>query len=311
MPQGLAPVSNNSAASRRVLRRHAKWLLGAVLVLAPILTPIESSVIPDAVEDLITTSTAAAQLGSVISGTPDPCPTLPEPWNLGGPLDPPGTCVLERPACPVSPLSSTIPGVDVEYALSASYTNPGGLSTFQDFCEARILQVDDPVAYADCLAARGAVVLIYVDGGNPGCRLVAPASCTALLHRINAGTCRGVQRRSWDCPTGSIPRNEFNTCFVLPAISLTAHPACGAGAPSFPILSCAEYVDTDFIDPADPGAPTCASYGHMDNALAGVSSDYWCEYDSSLLDVSCHAAGASLPDANGALHQACQPDRRL
>ena len=294
MPQGLAPVSARPVPPL-LLRRLGKPLLGAFLALVGVLAPIESSVLPDPIGDIIGSPEAAAQVGSVISGIPNPCPTVPEPWDDATPNDPPGTCILIRPACPVSPLSSTIPGVDVEFRLSLTYTSPPGLNTFPDFCEARILQSQDSATYATCLASTGYAVLTYQDGLDLGCRLVIPASCVALMHRVRSDTCRAVQRRTWDCRTGSIPRNDFNTCFMLPILSPGTHPACGTGAPSFPISSCEEYVGQDYIDPSDPSATKCVDYGLIDNPRSGTSSDYWCEYNTSLLEVRCHAAGANCP----------------
>ena len=290
MPQGLAPVTAHRRTNP-LLRGLGKPLLGAFLALVGVLAPIESSVLPDPMGDMIGSRQAAAQVGSVISVTPDPCPTIPERWNDAGPNDPPGTCILIRQACPVSPLSSTVPGVDVEFMPSITYTSPPGLNTFPEFCEARILQSQDPTVYATCLTLTGYAVLQYQDGTDPGCRLIIPASCVALMHRIASDTCRAVQRRTWDCPTGSIPRNEFSTCFVLPILSLVAHPACGNGSPSFPISSCDEYVSQDFIDPADPSARTCLNLGLVDNTRAGTSSNYWCEYNTSLLEIRCHTVG--------------------
>ena len=282
-------------------RRIGRWQLvtraaiGAALTLVGVLAPIESSRLPDPVGDIVGSPQAAAQVGSVITVTPNPCPTVPELWDDATATDPPDVCVLMRPACPVSPLSSTTPGVDVEFRPSISYTSPPGLNTFPDFCEARILQSQDPATYAACMAATGYAVLRYQDGPDPGCRLVTPTSCIALMHRIRSDLCRAVQRRTWDCPTGSIPRNEFSTCFVLPILGTTAHPACGTGTPSFAISSCEEYVGQDYIDPTDPAARTCASYGLVNNPRIGASSDYWCEYNAALLEVRCHAARANCP----------------
>ena len=280
----------------RLLRGLGKPLLGAFLALVGALAPIESSALPDPMGDMIGSRQAAAQVGSVISGMPRPCPTSPEPWDDAGQNDPPDTCILIRQACPVSLLSSTDPAVDVEFMPSITYTDPPSLNTFPDFCEARILQSQDPATYATCLTSTGYAVLTYQDGTDPGCRLVIPASCVALMHRITSDTCRAVQRRTWDCQRGSIPRNEFNTCFVLPnLLGLVTHPACGNGSPSFPISSCAEYVGQDFINPADSNAGTCPSYGLSDNPRAGTSKDYWCEYNTSLLEVRCHRIRANCP----------------
>lgn len=252
----------------------ARWFLAAMLALIGAVAPIESPDLLGPLGELAGTSQALAQIGSVVQGTPDNCPTTPAPWTPR-PSDPGHTtsteCELLIPPCLATPWDSS-----QFLQLSAQYP---------ELCEISVASSDPN--YAACTAMTGVVV----DNDGVRCRIIQNAICPSGV-RISPTTCRTVERRSWTCPSNAIPRNEFNTCYQLPTTHPgMVHPACGAGAPTLRIVSCADYAGEDFVD-----SVACSSYDPW-NTPARISpvatTNYWCTYDASLLDVSCHAPGAS------------------
>ena len=204
---------------------------------------------------------------------------------------------------------------------------------FPEFCEERITNFDDParedwdqMVYAQCAALVGKAVFLVTDaGGLDVCQIIYPMRCPDGMHRSGRVSCRAVLRRSWNCDTslGYIPANTFNTCYLPSSLAgLTVHPACGSAAPKFVIGDCADYVGTDFIQslstalgcvdaylthtPAEysDGTQVLAGTPTVDlasNPRSGVSSDFWCSFDSRYLSPDCHrtdAASSNCPPAS-------------
>ena len=256
----------------------AKWLLGAMLALIGVLAPVESPDLPGPLEDVAGARSAFAQIGLVDIGTPNNCRVTPALWSPQ-PADPDyetaPECVLQIAPCLPTPWDSS------QYLQRSAQ--------YPELCEISVSSSD--ANYSACVAMTGVVV---IDNGSV-CRIIQNAICPSGV-RISPANCRTVERRTWTCPADFIPRNEFNTCYK-PATTgyIGTHPVCGAGAPTFPISSCEEYVGLDHTDPSDPNARTCVGYGLVDNPRAGTSSDYWCEFDTSLLELRCHAVGIICP----------------
>ena len=244
------------------------------------LAPVESPVPLGPLEGLTSSAPAEAQPSAVGPGRPDPCNA---PWQEDP--DDASLCVLGQRACPEHPLQ---PG---------SYLV---LSTeFPDFCEATVLQSVDPAAYIRCRVLTGYVIKTSVPGE---CRMIRPTQCAPNMHRTGTNTCRRAQRRTWSCPTGT-PTNRFNTCYQQPPdYTTTRHPACVAGAPSFAISSCEDYVSQDFE--RSPALLPCGNFdtGDTRSALQDVtpSNLYWCQFESQYLDVDCYGAGATCTAADAA-----------
>ena len=263
---------------RRQLRwPPAKWLVGAMLAFLGALAPIESPDVSRPLGDLIGTSPALAQTGAVSQGTPDSCPKDPldtRPWQVD--LADSSQCELLLPPCLATAWDSTV------YLLPSSQ--------YPELCEISVLNSDPN--YAACTATTGVVV----DDDGVRCRIIQNAICPSGV-RVSPTNCRTVERRSWTCPSDSIPRNEFNSCYKVPTPSYGAvHPACGAGAPIFVISSCETYVGDDFAQNAS--TVDCNTYDPWRNTshFGGVTgNDFWCTYDASHLDLDCHAPGASCP----------------
>ncbi len=259
------------------LRPLAKPLLGAFLALIGVLAPIEGPDLPEPLESLAETRSALAQGSTVITGSPDPCRTDPAPWSpkTGDPdyltAD---ECTLELPPCLAAPWDGSV-------FLQRSTEYP-------EFCEISVASTD--ASYPACTAMTG--VVVFNDGAT--CRIIQNAICPSGV-RVSPNNCRTVERRKWTCPSESIPRNEFNTCYKLPTASPgTVHPACGAGAPTLLIVDCADYVGDDFNQ-----GLVCNDFdpvGHPD-AFDNAANHYWCRFDSSLLDLNCHATGASCAES--------------
>ena len=320
---------------RRLTRRVARPLLCAVLALAALVSPWESGLLPGPLEGLGGQPSLAAQPPpppSVINGTPDNCQTSPVLWSPQ-PGDPDhGTapeCILELPACPESPLVSgqymrlSVPpaglavqfaDLEVLYPEAIEYPLILGMDRYPEFCEERVLQIDDPVAYNTCINITGYTVIQYTDSGQAGCRLLYPISCAVGLHRSGSATCRAVQRRPWTCATGYIPRNEFNTCYQAPPLGSLTHPVCGQGAPEFLVMTCEEYVGDDFIHNAssidcavDYSTSTPARHTNGTLAVSGapmvelepnynsglISSDFWCAFYTRFFIADCHRTDIS------------------
>ena len=285
----------------RPKRRLVKPLVGVVLTLIGTFAPLESPQLSGPLDDLLDSPHAYAQTPPPdwVAGSAAPCPSTPIMWTDQG-----ADCILETHSCPESPLTGDLmrlslapsglasqldPGLSIEYAVLA------GLVRYPEFCEERIPSSD--ALHSQCTATTGYAVLEYDDqdtDGIAGCRLVYPVTCDVGMHRIGARTCRAVQRRTWTCPTGYAPRNEFNECYLIRPTAPTTHPACGTGAPEFLIVACADYVGTDFL--SAPSTVNCivdydagATVQLAPNSRSGASSDHWCEFDASYLNVECHS----------------------
>ncbi len=307
--------------------RRTKWLLGALLVLAPVLAPIEAPDLPAPLDTFAGAAHAYAQTPPPTdwtTGTPADCPDTPRPWT-----EEEGNCVLMTHACPKSPLTDPAdpielmrlsvpptdladeinpPGTPLADVLEVAYPGPvpAGMMRYPEFCELRI--ESDHAKYGDCLTTTGFAVMQYADQNGDTieeCRLLYPVKCPVVdvngtdvgLHRLEARTCKAVQRRTWQCDAGYIPGNRFNECYrALQSSVIGTHPACGVGAPYIPLISCADYVGTDY--PYQSGDLDCVTDYHtgysnpakqlQPNSRTGASSNYWCEFDAALLRVECH-----------------------
>ena len=268
--------------NRRLRPRHlAKPLLGVILALAGVFAPIGTPDVLEPINDLAGTSQALAQIGPVAPGRPDNCPTAPAAWRPQ-PGDPDyataSDCTLDLPPCLATPWDSS------QY-LQRSVQYP-------ELCEISVSSSD--ANYSACTAMTGVVV---IDNGSV-CRIIQNAICPSGV-RVSPTNCRTVERRKWICPMDSIPRNEFNTCYKPPTTGyIGTHPACGAGAPTLLILGCAEYVGEDYA--RNPATVPCSSFdptASPPRIVGTTTTDYWCTYYSSLLDIDCHAPGASCAPA--------------
>ena len=286
----------------RPKRRLIKPLVGVILTLMGVFAPVESVDLPGPLDDLTKGSHANAQTPPPpdwVPGNAASCPTAPVMWDEQG-----ANCILETHACPESALTGTLmrlsaapsglqsqldPNLDIEYAVLA------GLVRYPEFCEERIPSSD--ALHAQCTASTGYAVLEYDDqdsDGVAGCRLVYPVTCAAGMHQIGARTCRAVQRRTWTCRTGYAPRNEFNECYLIRYTINPVHPACGTGAPELTVISCVDYVGTDFL--STPSTVDCridydagTALQLAPNSRSGTSSDHWCEFEAAFLKVECHS----------------------
>ena len=234
-----------------------------------------------------------------VPGSAAPCPSTPIMWTDQG-----ANCILETHSCPESPLTGDLMRLSLapsglasqlDSSLNIEYAVLAGLARYPEFCEERIPSSD--ALHSQCTATTGYAVLEYDDqdtDGIAGCRLVYPVTCDVGMHRSGARTCRAVQRRTWTCPTGYAPRNEFNECYLIRPTAPPTHPACGPGAPTMVIVACADYVRTDFL--SSPSTVDCrvdydagATVQLAPNSRSGTSSDHWCEFDASFLKVECHS----------------------
>lgn len=305
--------------TRRVRRfppRRTKWLLGALLVLVPVLAPIDAPDLPAPLDTFAGASRVLAQSSSITrTGVPDPCPP-----GLQSDTSDESLCVLEAKACPENPLR---PG---------EYLEPS--TGFSRLCEKTVNfrtgrhDVDD---FDKCHNLKGFLtkrngfktqatiggsmvdILVY----SPSCRITSLSSCPSGLTLTdtkdadNHDICRRIKRRAWSCPLG-IPVNTWLSCYEAPPALNGPHPACGAGAPSLVVLDCENYVGQDYVRTNPP--PDCSSYktGYdttlpdpptkiydVNTALSSpgtdTSSKYWCSYNSSYLDSKCHDTSATCP----------------
>ena len=229
-------------------------------------------------QDHLGTKEAAARLQVMHpSGNPDPCPAG---WTAQQ-----DTCRVEQPACPYSPFDPT--------RLMQRSTE------FTEFCEETI-SPGDP----DYGACTGPPVLpnqyprtypgfaVIVDPVTTSCRMLQLRTCEAGT-RIDSEWCRSTIRRSWTCPQpNAIPRNEFNTCYIVPTSTMSTALACGSGAPDLLIVDCADYVGTDFVEP--PGSAPCGSYDTgTAPPLTNAANPYWCQFNEKYLKIACHDANPS------------------
>ena len=318
-----------------------------MLALVGVLAPIESPDLPPPLDGLAGAPAASAQPPpppTVIDGTPDSCLATPVLWSPQ-PADSDfmtaPECVLELPACPESPLVSgqymrlsvppaalatQFPDLAVLYPDAIEYPRIAGMDRYPEFCEERILQIDDPIAYDTCITLTGYTVIQYTDGGQPGCRLLFPIACAVGLHRSGSATCRAIHRRNWTCATGYIPRNEFNTCYQAPTFVGVTHPACGQGAPEFLVMDCEEYVGDDFVHTAstidcaaDYSTGTPAKHTDGTQAVSGArmvelepnynsgltSSDFWCAFETKFLIADCHRTDISPAECSSTSKALC------
>lgn len=320
---GSRPAGPRSAparlAGRRTARPVARALLGVAVVLAGILVPLQSVSLPDPLQGLAGESPVLAQASRLVDGTPNPCPQNPAPWAAVG-----SDCILEKSACPESPLiSGFLMLASVDYPDVPSLTIDG----FVGFCEHRIVEPGTPLPnvpetlaaqqrrqdYNTCLNGFGGFAVkthqrtiteTVVDEFDEAvertrpenrCRLIAQAACETGLHRAASNTCRAIQRRTWTCLQG-IPTNTFNKCYVAASQDYQNHPACQDGSPSLVAQDCGEYVGADVVIP--PTSVSCSNYltgdpttGLRANSNSGLaSSNYWCEFNPSYLKTVCHTS---------------------
>lgn len=263
----------------RCLRPLVKPLLGAFLALVGVLAPIES---PDLApfDDLVGAPRASAQ-ATVVPGTPDGCADPSDTRWVEDTADP-SRCVLDTPQCGEHPL---IPG---------TYLTPS--TEFPDFCEVTVLESADASMYAACVDIPGYVTHETITLTDKECRIIAPSQCSPGQHRVEFDTCLRVRRQTWSCPADTFPRNQYNSCYDPPATT-ASNLACATSAPDFPIETCEEYVGEDYVrNPADPtlACGTAFPTGDPSSALQDhTANQYWCRYDTSFLNVDCHATGAT------------------
>lgn len=293
--------------ARRRTRRLIRLLLIPVLAVGGALAPIENVRLPAPLDDLMGFGLVSAQTPGVVDGTGGACPSAPVQWM---PSAAGSECELDMEPCPVGAVVGTLP---LRYSVGYPDTDGLTLEEYPAMCELRILAVNDLAVYNECENEAGFVrMVVQVDRIVGGvletvdlCRLLQPAECPAGV-QVSVDTCRATERRPWTCPAGYRPKNEYLKCYRLhPAGPVNPHPACGAGAPVFVAQSCADYADSDYAD--SPGAVDCVAdfptanppnpaTALSGNSTPGSSSDYWCEYDAALLDVSCHPAPRSTPE---------------
>ena len=331
-----------AAPSGRAGRRTARALAGAALVLAGVLAPVgvgpESLGGPGdaAVLAQNVNPPDAIVRGNLVNSCPSGYTV--RDTNGNGRIDPDDReCEQEVDACP----RSLVTQLHMEASVSDT-GNPRqwdyhgtAIRRYPHFCEERILEESEPNAYNDCAARTGYVVMIHemevrynagdpvLDGdGNPVldgngdavihngpsvywqmCRLLTTPRCPAGLNRVDSASCKVVTRRTWTCPTGYLPRNEFNRCYQPPPTrpAGASHPACGPGAPDLVAADCEEYVGDDYA--LDPAQQPCDKYktgkqsktGLKDNTLSGPSAAYWCEFRLSHLKAVCQGPGNPPP----------------
>ena len=294
--------------TRRGLRGHRqhviKVVVVAVFVIVGFLVPLDSDEIGDHLGATIGSRPIAAQSGRIVNGTPDTCPTSPVEWDEQGSI-----CVVELAPCPPSPLPSG--GLMIP---SRDYPDLAGVEKYPEFCEVQILESIDQPSYDACVnTSQGYVVkqyeveVIIDEMPHPiqGCRLITSPICADGLNRVDRMKCRAIQRLTWSCEPGEFPANAFNTCYVPSSVVPDPHPACGQGAPAMVAVSCAVYVQDDYLQ--IPSSVACSSFDTGApttqlrlNSKPGVSRNHWCEFDSTRLIPICHgtsppASGCSPP----------------
>ena len=282
---------------RRRQKHAVRWLVGAAVLVGGLLTPVDSVDLGDHLGTVIGSRPIAAQSGTIVDGMLGSCPTSPIGWTQEG-----SNCVIEIAPCPPNPLPNG--GL---MKPSRNYPDVPGVDKYPEFCEVRVLELTDQPSYDACVnTSQGYVVKQYdeerlVDGELelfPGCRLITSPICADGLHRVDRMSCRAVQRLPWSCNPGEFPTNTFNKCYVPSSVVPDPHPVCGQGAPTMVAVSCAVYVQDDYLQ--IPSSVACSSFDTGDptaklrlNSKPGVSSDHWCEFDSTRLIPICH--GTSPP----------------
>lgn len=334
MPEGLVVTADPACRPSRTRRRRLiRSLLGAALVVAGVLVPLEPGVLPDPLDDLAADAPALAQTAPVIAGDGEPCPTG---WEEEGPDD--SVCALRRVACPESSPENPLPGgvsglqpSSTDAALASKLSdfvgspltaypelsdiNGDPVAPYPGFCEARFLESTDEDSYNACLVIRGFVIVghtlaeldefgeVVTDDEDviqeTGlCRLLYPASCSVGV-RVDEFKCEAFRRRTWSCDGEYLPRNEFNTCYEPLDEPTGPHPAC-VGIPELVVVTCADYVGGDYVRSPGDADWACGGErfptGSPDSQLEPHgASQHWCKFDASLLKVECH--GASPPAA--------------
>lgn len=256
---------------------------------------------------------------AVACGTPDACPSDPDdvrPWEAD-PNDP-SLCLLTTPVCPESPLQPT--GGPVRYTVP--------YDDYADFCADPIRADETAVIEYQGRSARIFQLCKGQGDAGPGlvlpghpkftrtmrsintsegtvrvCNAIVPSSCPEAMHHVSLDggllRCRQYQRRFWHCPEGSVPRNQFNSCYRQAADADADADAdsgllpCGTAAPRFAISNCEVYVSDDYSQ-----TPSCDAYGTGGHApaasrLMAHSNDFWCSYDPRWLGLACHGDGSS------------------
>lgn len=268
----------------------------AVLAFVGVLAPVDLN------ED-----TVYAQDGPVTDGTPSVCPHGWQPSPSDIPAKRADVCVYEGPSeCPVLPWDN-----------SQRMTR---VSTTSELCEVTVRRAvsRERTPYNVCRGAGG--VLRGNRFNNQTCQVQALAVCPSDTYptaESSSDACRGIQRRTWTCADGALPRNEFNTCYTEPETpqdnnANIVNPACDTGSPAFEVLDCESYVGNDIT--SQPAMVSCADQTQFDtgitpnsnmrpSATVGAASDYWCEYNTAFLNVDCHIAGTPPPG--------CAPDWAL
>ena len=260
-------------SDRRRSSMLVKAVVGCCIIAISVLTqlfPIDSST---SLSDIVTPQAALAQTEPVEEGTPGDCRRNPDDtdlWDIDE--EDPSQCILDVAACPAASWDSNSPLV-----LS---------STYPEFCEISV-SADDPDRAACAESTDGLVITSDDDGA---CVVYRLPHCSDGA-QISPNRCRLVTRRTWTCPSGYKPRNEFNSCYQLLVVGADEdHRACGAGAPDFVVSTCAEYVGNDYVtDPALIGCPTYDPTSLPGLMLNVAANPYWCSFDSALQDSDCHA----------------------
>ena len=257
-------------------------------------------------------------------------------WTPADPTDPvwptASECVLRVPACPVSEVNpphlmtlsvvaqhtrNEVGALAWEFPLSLY----GGTDRYPEFCEDVVRNTPGLAGYGLCRNLRGHVVFAPIPHMNPNtglpeefCRALRPIECPTLgvtrsdgttldiaTNRIGSQICGAVLRRSWTCPTTEPyePLNAFNRCFLpTQPFSPGSHPACGPGAPAFPLggpTACEEYVGADFLQ--DPTRLDCRGLIISLDPVAG--NDHWCRYNPWQLRAECFRNVGRPADCSG------------
>lgn len=319
-----APVRAGGGYGRRALA-------AVLLVLAGVLAPVGALPGPEGAGDAVQAQSAVL-VGTADPCPTDPPGFAPGGPNdsechLETPACPasPVTAAVMNPSVD----DTANPAISEVFPVGGTPT-PVPLYRYPDFCEERILAPVAAAHYTACTTTTGFIVMTHVmaqqtdpagtpmvdstgaplldpggvpgldSGGNPVtvnmCRLLTPAQCASGLYRVDSNVCRGVTRRTWTCPAGTLHRNEFNTCYRPQATpSGTANPACGPGAPNLMALDCEDYVGEDYA--RSPASLACSSdfdtgsaaTALSANTLPGTAARHWCEFNAAFLDAACHA----------------------
>ena len=315
-------------------QRRNCWLLLALAGLV-LVSPLESGLLPGRLGEVLEPSPAEAQTpppSSFADGDPDPCPAVTgwSPSTLG--WSPASTadddwetaseCVLRVPACPVSEVNPpflmtlSVPSQDTldelgDLAFAVPLEIYGGTGRYPELCENVVQKLPDETLYNRCRDLRGYVVIAPIThGGEEYCRALTPIACPTLevtrsdgttftiaTNRTGSQICGAVLRRGWTCPAGYERANTFNACYQHGPWSPGSHPACGPGAPEFPLggpTACEDYVGDDFL--RDPTERPCQGF------IVGFDpggNDYWCRYDPWLMRAECLRPVGRPADCSG------------